>query len=148
MALMWSKLCQWKDAEVCPCYNVTLSRTRRKGEEEWQLSGEVKRRTGGRRNNSRCKGVKVVRVRKMVVMLECLLFCIRSGILCKCVMNRLKAVCVVLPGGTMWWQCHFTHLQVSPLSNMCLSYFCFHTSTALRLCQHYFVSMLQVIFTL
>jgi len=56
---------------------------------------------GGRRNNSRCEGVKVVHVRKLVMMLGCLLFCICSGILCRCVIKRVKAVCVMLLGGTI-----------------------------------------------
>jgi hypothetical protein len=75
MVVMCSKLCQWKDTEGSLCFIVTHCRTRRKGREEGQQRGEVNRNMGGRRNKSRCKGVKVVHVRKLVVMLECLLFC-------------------------------------------------------------------------
>ena len=62
---------------------------------------KVNRHTGGRRNNSRGKGVKVVHVRKLFVMLECVLFCICSGILCKCMINRVNPVCVISSGGTI-----------------------------------------------
>jgi hypothetical protein len=41
------------------------------------------RNMGGRENEGRHKGVKVVNIRKQIVMLECLLFCICSGVLCK-----------------------------------------------------------------
>jgi hypothetical protein len=88
---MCLKRCQWKNAEVSPCFNVAIPELGGKGKK----SGKGNRHTGGSRNEGGYKGMKLVHVRKLVIVRECLLFCIHSGILCKCVMNRVKVVCVI-----------------------------------------------------